>query len=246
MILEYPHKTIAIRYALKNPSLLFVCSRHLSRFYLEKVSRKILRRNFISNNPLPEEFLEHLKRKNFDPNGIHLLLYSIVRTFKPDIVVETGVARGASSAFILCALHENERGHLYSIDLPLRETSYKITNQNIYELEDGQKYSIRPDALRIGDLIPEYVKHRWTLILGDSKKRLPELLRRIGGIDIFLHDSLHTYEHMSFEYETAWPYIRKDGFLISHDVLWNTAFLDFAERHGRTFTLYYSLVVIKK
>jgi len=251
MILEYPHKITGIRYALRNPSLLFVCSKNLSKFYLSKASGKILGSNFILNlhNSLPEKFLKHLKEKNFDPDGISLMLYSIVRAFKPDAIVETGVARGASSAFILCALHENKRGHLYSIDLPLHETSYKIINMNGIrrcELKDGQKYSVRPDALKIGDLIPEYVKRRWTLILGDSKKELPELLERIRGIDIFFHDSLHTYEHMLFEYETAWRYVRKDGLLISHDVLWNMAFLDFSKKYGRTFTLCYSLGVIKK
>lgn len=251
MILEYPHKISVMRYALRKPSLLFVCSKNLSKFYLSKVCRKILGSNFIlnSHNSLPEKFLKHLKEKNFEPDGIRLMLYLIVRTFKPDIIVETGVAEGASSAFILCALHENKRGHLYSIDLPLHETSYKITNMNGIrgcKLKDGQKYHVKPDALKIGDLIPEYLKRRWILILGDSKKELPELLERIRRIDVFFHDSLHTYEHMLLEYETAWRCIKKGGLLISHDVLWNTAFLDFSKKYGRTFTLYYSLGVIEK
>ena len=251
MILEHPHKITAIRYALRNPSLLFGCSRNLSTFYFSKVSGKILGTNFILDlhNSFPEKFLTHLKEKKIESDGTGLMLYSIVRTFKPDIIIETGVARGASSAFILCALHENKRGHLYSIDLPLHKTSCKIINMNgvrRYELKDGQKHGVNPDALKIGDLIPEYVKRRWTLILGDSKKELPELLERIGGTDIFFHDSLHTYEHMLFEYETAWQYIRKDGTLISHDVLWNMAFLDFSKKYGRRSTLYYSLGVIKK
>ena len=45
-------------------------------------------------------------------------LYALCRKLKPDVVVETGVASGVSSSYILCALHENEHGQLYSIDVP--------------------------------------------------------------------------------------------------------------------------------
>ena len=44
---------------------------------------------------------------------------------------------------------------------------------------------------------------------------------------MFLHDSLHTYKNMLFEYNTSWPFIKKNGFLISDDVSENNAFLDF-------------------
>jgi predicted O-methyltransferase YrrM len=48
-------------------------------------------------------------------------LYVLVRIFKPEVVVETGVANGVSSSFILKALDQNSRGKLYSIDLHYRE-----------------------------------------------------------------------------------------------------------------------------
>ena len=37
---------------------------------------------------------------------------------RPSVVVETGVARGVTSRVVLEALDRNERGHLWSIDLP--------------------------------------------------------------------------------------------------------------------------------
>ena len=37
---------------------------------------------------------------------------------RPSVVVETGVARGVTSRIVLEALNRNERGHLWSIDLP--------------------------------------------------------------------------------------------------------------------------------
>ena len=45
-------------------------------------------------------------------------LYGICRRINPEIVVETGVSIGTSSSFILQALEDNKKGHLYSIDLP--------------------------------------------------------------------------------------------------------------------------------
>jgi len=46
------------------------------------------------------------------------LLYVVVRLMKPDVVVETGVGAGKSSAFILKAMEKNGKGVLHSIDLP--------------------------------------------------------------------------------------------------------------------------------
>ena len=44
--------------------------------------------------------------------------YVVCRLRKPLVVVETGVAYGVTTAFILAALRQNERGFLHSIDLP--------------------------------------------------------------------------------------------------------------------------------
>jgi len=49
--------------------------------------------------------------------GFPEILYSIVRHLRPDVVVETGVGGGLSSAFLLKGLQDNQRGRLYSIDL---------------------------------------------------------------------------------------------------------------------------------
>jgi len=55
------------------------------------------------------------------------LLYALVRVFQPEVVVETGVGPGGSSAFILNALERNGFGHLYSIDLPSYDEIYCLT-----------------------------------------------------------------------------------------------------------------------
>lgn len=144
-------------------------------------------------------------------------LYLFVRALKPQIVVETGVGSGESSTFILQALEENRIGTLYSIDLPPPQ-GYKFSDGYIYYLPEGKES---------GWIIPDALRHRWHLVSGASCEVLPPLLRELGHIDIFLHDSLHTKENMLWEYQTAWPFINESGLLISHDIYCNDSFIEF-------------------
>jgi len=105
-----------------------------------------------------------------------LVLYILCRRGKPDVVVETGVASGVSSTHILGALEQNQRGRLYSIDQP------------------GWMGDLS------GWLIPDYLKSRWQLIAGRSSEKLAPLLKTVAPIDVFLHDSDHSYPNMLREF----------------------------------------------
>ncbi|MEM3860661.1 MAG: class I SAM-dependent methyltransferase [Candidatus Micrarchaeaceae archaeon] len=147
-------------------------------------------------------------------------LYYIVKKYKPEIVVETGVYRGISSAFILQALDENGAGELYSIDLPLAK----------YATEDGSiAFSPLGNGEQTGFAIPDRLKRKWHLILGDSRVELPKLLDRLGQIDLFYHDSQHTYEFMMWEYRTVFPHLKSGSLITSDDISWNSAFKDFCK-----------------
>ena len=135
-----------------------------------------------------------------------IFLYALCKIIKPKIIVETGVAYGLSTAYILQALHENKSGILYSIDTKFRP----------WESED-----------MIGTCIPENLKTHWKFVNGSSTEKLHDILKLTGQIDIFLHDSMHTYKNMKFEFKTAWPYIKNNGFLLSDDILDNNSFLEF-------------------
>ena len=137
------------------------------------------------------------------------LCYAICRLQKPAVVVETGVAHGVSSAFLLQALSVNGTGELWSIDLP-----------PVAEGADDQ----------VGCLVPADLRPRWHLLRGRTRRLLPELVAQLPAIDIFLHDSLHTYRNISLEFETVWPKLRAGGVLISDDVDLNRAFEEFATR----------------
>ncbi len=135
--------------------------------------------------------------------------WTAVRHLRPQHVVETGVARGLTSAVILQALARNESGHLWSIDLP-----------EVYLVVSGEA----------GAAVPEDLRGEWTVLRGASRRLLPSLLRRLTSIDLFLHDSLHTKRNMLFEFELAWSYLRPQGVLIADDIDHSTAFRDFTQR----------------
>lgn len=161
------------------------------------------------------------------------LLYALVRIFQPSIMVETGVASGTSSACTLRAMDRNGKGKLISIDLPMGDTVDPKYMEFQFKRKGGFGPTLVPPALTTGYAIPESLKSRWRLILGDAKLELPRALSEAGQIDVFMHDSEHSYEHMMFEFETAYPHLRKGAILLSDDVSWNDSFRDFAKKVGR-------------
>lgn len=144
------------------------------------------------------------------------LCYAVCRLRKPLVVVETGVAYGVSSAFLLKALSVNGSGELRSIDLP-----------PLAEGADDQ----------VGRLVPADLRPRWSLRRGRSRHLLPEVVSGPASIDMFLHDSLHTYRNITFEFQTVWPKLPPGGVLISDDVDPNRAFENFARRPDVAFAL---------
>ena len=146
------------------------------------------------------------------------ILYFLIRKIKPEIMVETGVAAGESTGYILAAMDKNKKGKLYSIDLPFQWYIYGDHELHLDSLPPGKLP---------GYLVPENLKSRWKLILGDTYKKLPQLLKKLNSIDIFLHDSEHTDKTMTFEYKISLPYIKRGGFLLSDDVNFTKAFKNF-------------------
>jgi predicted O-methyltransferase YrrM len=143
------------------------------------------------------------------------LCYAICRMKEPAVVLETGVAHGVTSAFLLQAMAVNGMGELWSVDLP-----------PLAEMADSQA----------GILVPEDLRARWHLVRGASRRVLPGLVAQLPQLDMFLHDSLHTYRNMKLEFTTVWPKLSGGGLLISDDVEMNRAFQDFVAEHGVAFS----------
>jgi SAM-dependent methyltransferase len=145
--------------------------------------------------------------------GLARATWGLVRYLRPRKVVETGVARGLTTSIVLQALEVNGVGDLYSVDLPPSIDRHGFTDQT-------------------AAAVPDDLTGRWTLVRGSSRRRLPGLLKTLGSIDLFIHDSLHSHRNMSFELAEAWRALRPGGFLLADDVHRNSAFVQCAGRVG--------------
>ena len=140
--------------------------------------------------------------------------WCLARHLRPERVLETGVARGLTTRALVEALNHNGSGHIWSIDLPPL-------------LEHGL-------GDETGAAVPERLHDRWTLVRGSSRRVLPGLVRQLGSIDLFVHDSMHTTRNVSFELECVWPALRPGGVIVIDDVEKNAAMGRFLRSHPGT------------
>lgn len=129
-------------------------------------------------------------------------LYLWIRFFKPKLVIETGVAAGASTNTILSALDKNGYGRLESIDI----------------------------TSRVGELIESRLKVNWDLHVINPKvgsSAIGSILKGKQEASLFLHDSDHSDEWQITEFEAATTYLPK-GSLIAFDDVTN-ALINYVE-----------------
>ncbi len=143
--------------------------------------------------------------------GFVRAIWTLARHLRPTIVVETGVAHGMTSRFILEALESNGAGRLWSVDLPP------------FNPESRRQIGIAVDEDRL--------RGRWTYLAGTSRRRLPSLLATLGRVDLFIHDSLHSDHNLTFELELARKYLAPGGAIVADDIDVNPAFKRFTEQN---------------
>lgn len=134
-------------------------------------------------------------------------LLELVLLTRPEIVIETGVAAGASTVQILTGLEENGSGRLVSVD-------------------------VTPD---VGQLVPQSLRSRWELTVLPHERKRQALSQVIGanrGFQLFVHDSDHSEEWQCFEYELALTHAGPRAMICSDDVEASPAFLDFCRAQG--------------
>lgn len=147
-----------------------------------------------------------------------ILLYILVRLYRPSVCLETGVFYGGTTCFLLNALRKNGHGKLISIDLPATTISADQRHHLV-----GNSENIPPE-LDIGFLIPNLYKERWTLIKGDSLEEIPKIQE---PIDFYSHDSEHSYEFIRTEMELVWKKLTPNATLIADDLDWSNGFFSF-------------------
>ncbi len=169
----------------------------------------------LDKNKTIKEITEYVSEK-FDFIKYPIIWYLLIRKYHLKTIVETGVSMGWSSFMILTALRRENNGKLYSIDIDSSETVK----------QDGG----------VGYLVPDNLKKYWTLKIGDTNKFLEPILSELKQLDMFIHDSDHSYQVMSFEYNLAWKFLNNNGFLCSDDINHSNAFDEFVTQHKHELT----------
>jgi Methyltransferase domain len=152
--------------------------------------------------------MSYLGWNDGDPEFVRAI-WCLARHLGAQRVVETGVAHGVTSRFVLEALARNGGGHLWSIDLPP---------------------PAHPEVhWYIGIAVEPHLRERWTYVAGSSRRRLIPVLERAGTIDLFIHDSAHTASNVLFEMSHAWIALRPGGAIVVDDIDANWGFRRFCE-----------------
>ncbi len=237
--LRYCHDPRRVRFHFQQVSLAESLAERLIGTDINIVRTTIL--EILEDEPFWQTIMErHLTITGYEPRGLdymylhkdagsryfhNIVQYMLVRLFKPEVMIETGGTPGNSSALILRAMDRNGTGILHTIDLPPAEPLGDYT--------DGLWFHAgMPEGKSSGWIVPDDLRPRHKQHLGDAKELLPGLLDSLGSIDIFLHDSDHSQEHMTWEYEMAWAHLRPGGLLLSDDIFANTAWEDFTKQQG--------------
>ncbi len=193
-------------------------SRTLASYVEELLNDEVMARHFEQT----AQRRQHTKYANWQVRvtafpGNVAIYYALVRELRPNVIVETGTATGSMTSYLLAALHRNGGGRLISIDLP--PVAGKLTMD--LTLADSD----------IGYWIPPEYRGAWRYLKGDAKVLLPKVMTE-QPVEFFIHDSLHTRTHMTFEYSVARALMKSGSVIVSDDVLWNNAFDDFLATHG--------------
>ena len=240
--------------AMKNRSATYLKSKNLAfkayreekkdEFCLKGISGASLKKvkGYISEIRSNDAFNKHIKNclEYLGKSAVSAIekpeyIYVLCRLMKPEVIVETGVASGISSAYILCALNNNARGTLHSVDKPNYEDELIVKCQDYKKQNLSVPPAHLPEGKSCGWVVSEDLRKRWVLKIGLTREVLKPLLERLGSIDIFLHDSEHSYENMLNEFKTAWPFLKKGGLLVAHDIRWNNAFFEFVQSVDRKY-----------
>lgn len=139
--------------------------------------------------------------------GTSFLIYAVCRLLAPGNVLETGVANGHSTFFLLQAMMKNGRGRLHSVDI----------------------------SSNVGQLLTDEERETWSLhvLTPPQRRSFARIVDTVSPIDMFLHDSDHTYGWQAFEYRVAHKRLSPEGVLLSDDVDHSLAFLDFCTALAR-------------
>ena len=127
-----------------------------------------------------------------------IAIQELIWKVKPDLIIETGIARGGSIIFSASILELLGKGQVIGIDIDIRKHNRK-------EIE---KHPLKKRIIMLeGSSLDE-----------DILKKVKKLAQNKKRVLLFL-DSFHTHEHVLKELELYSPLIKKGGYIIVFDTM---------------------------
>tara|TARA_Y100001936_G_scaffold169582_1_gene165834 strand:+ start:2351 stop:3094 length:744 start_codon:yes stop_codon:yes gene_type:complete len=127
-----------------------------------------------------------------------LAMQEIIWKVKPDVIIETGIARGGSLILSASILELIGKGQVIGIDIDLRKK-----NKNAIKKHSMAK---RIKTIEGSSIDPSVIK------------KVKEIVGRRKKIIVFL-DSNHTYEHVAKELEIYSEFVKKGSYLVVFDTV---------------------------
>lgn len=168
----------------------------------------------LHDDPLRRELAARMRQRrdrNATPRfGRRLGWYCIARACRPGLIVETGTHDGLGTTLLLRAAERNAAEGTPTMVMTL---------------------DIEPAS---GWLIPEHLKERLDIYIGDTHETLP---KAVDGqeVGMLIHDSEHTAERERFEFGVALEHAAPSLVLISDNAHATTALRDLAEQLGAAY-----------
>lgn len=204
-VFNYPASKLILSLAELNNILLKINEKNVLN--LENSSDEIF--NDISENLIKLESSRTGIKRSIIGNSasrtrLKVLAY-IVNYFDFDLIIESGTQHGISALFI----------EKYSITKNYKIYSFDVKN----------------------NVIPEGIgKINYVVLRSPVRKSFKTFTKRLinrNDRSLYFHDSDHSYENMSFEFNWAWHELKVDC-MVSDDVSENSAFSNFALKNNLT------------
>ncbi|MBQ7593661.1 MAG: class I SAM-dependent methyltransferase [Synergistaceae bacterium] len=139
------------------------------------------------------QYSEMAKNEQYFLNGI-------IRYFKPEKILEVGIASGGGTVKILNAIKDLPNSHLTSVDYC------------------EKRYGGNTDKLS-GYLVDEqfsHLKSKWTVYRGGDISRFIE---KIGGdIDMLVLDTAHIHPWETLNFLCVLPFMKRNSWVVLHDI----------------------------
>ena len=191
--------------------------------FLKKIDAKLYNESITVINEIVLQSKKKLDSINVSlgGGGNYLLLYFLIRKYRPKIILETGVAAGWSTLAILKAINKNKLGKLYSSDFPY------------FRIKNPEKF--------IGFLArDEKNLSEWSLDIRGDEIALPFFTSKFkdNSIDLFHYDSDKSYSGRKKAMKILEKKLSKNSIIIFDDIQNNLHFKNFVNKNNLKFRIF--------